>query len=55
MIENVVVLQFTMAIIIEIDADLLARVNAIAAQHRRTASCYPHTGQRIRIHFVLFD
>lgn len=44
-----------MAIVVEINTDLFARMDAIASQYGCTARCNPHTGQCICIHFVLFN
>lgn len=44
MIEDVIVLELPMPVVVEINADLFTRMDAIASQNRRTSSCDPNTG-----------
>lgn len=55
MVEYVVVLELAVAVVVEVDADLLARVYPVAAQHRRAACRDPDAGQRVGVHLVLLD
>lgn len=55
MVEDVVVLQLSMSVVVEVHPDLFSRMYPISPQHGRAARRYPHTGQSISIHFVLFD
>ena len=50
MIEDVVVLEYAVAVVVEVHPDLLAGMDAISAQYRRRPSCDPHAGQRVGIH-----
>lgn len=47
MVVDVVLLQDTAAIVIEVDTDLLATMDAVASQSRLTACCDPHASQCI--------
>lgn len=55
MIENIIVLQLSVAIVVKIYADLLATVNAISPQYRCRARSYPHARQGVRVDLILFD
>lgn len=55
MIENIIVLQLSVAVVVKIHADLLATVNAIPPQHRRRTRRDPNARQGVRVHLVLLD
>lgn len=55
MIVNIVVFKLSMPIVVEVHADLFARMDTISTQNRCTTGRYPHTSQRIGIHLILLD
>lgn len=44
-----------MTIVVEVDADLFARMNSILTKNWRRSCCDPDTGQRVPIHLILLD
>ena len=55
MVIDVIFLQDTAAIVVEVDADLFSTVNTVSSQSGLTAGRDPHTCQRIRVDLVTFD
>ena len=55
MVEDIVIFKDAVAIVVEVDADLFARVDAIPAQHGRRTRGNPDAGQRVGVDLVLLD
>lgn len=55
MIVNIVVFELSMAIVVEVNADLFTRMNTISTQNGRATGRYPNTSQRISVHLILLD
>lgn len=55
MIVDVILLQDSSSIVIEVDAYLLATVDPVSPQDGLTASSDPHTSQGIRVDLVTLD
>ena len=55
MVVDVILLQDTSPIVIEVDANLLATVNAVPSECGLTACRDPHTSQCIRVDLIAFN
>lgn len=55
MIENVVVLELSVAVVVEVNANLLSGMDTVASQNGGAAGCDPDTSQSVGIDFILFN
>ena len=55
MVEDIIILKYSVAIVVEVNADLFAGVDAVASEHGGGAGSDPDAGQRVGVNFVLLD
>ena len=55
MVVDIILLQNSSPVVIEIDADLLATVDAITSESGLAAGRDPHASQRVGVDLIAFD